>query len=87
MSSQAAIEGGTNMAAQGDVPHNDYRAGFIVGFQAIAGTRRAIPSIPAQPTTKTLWQTLAPGVAWPNMTPFLMGVRKGIERAGGSLSS
>jgi hypothetical protein len=61
------------MAAQGDVPHNDYRSGFQVGYQAIVGTTRAIPAIPAQPATKA------------NMTPFLMGVRKGIERAGGSL--
>ncbi len=63
------------MAAQGDVPHEDYRSGFIVGFQAIAGTVRAIPAVPAQPATKA------------NMTRFLMGVRKGIERAGGSLGN
>lgn len=61
------------MSAKGDVPHDDYRSGFVVGFQAVAGTVRAIPAIPARPATKA------------NMTPFLMGVRKGIERAGGSV--
>jgi hypothetical protein len=87
MSSQASIEGATAMAAQGDIPHDDYRAGFIVGFQAIAGTGRTVPNIPAQPTTKTLWHTLAPTSHGRTMTPFLMGVRRGIERAGGSLST
>jgi len=58
------------MAGKGNVPHDDYRSGFIVGFQAIAGTVRAMPAIPAQPATGA------------NMTPFLTGVRKGIERAG-----
>jgi hypothetical protein len=62
------------MAAQGDVPHDDYRSGFIVGFQAIAGIVRTIPAMPAQPATKA------------NMTPFLMGVRKGIEKAGAAPS-
>jgi len=53
-----------------------------VGFQAIAQ-----PVIPAQPTTKTLWHTLAPGVAWPNITPFLIGARRGFERSGRSPST
>lgn len=60
----------TRMAAQGNVPHDDYQSGFIFGFQAIAGTMRALPALPAQPATRG------------NMTPFLIGVRKGIERAG-----
>jgi len=60
------------MSAQGNVPHDDYRSGFIVGFQAVRGTSVMIPMVPMQPTTKM------------NMTPFLMGVRKGIEKAGGS---
>jgi hypothetical protein len=61
------------MAAKGNVPHDDYKSGFIVGFQAIAGTRRIVPILPIQPATRI------------GMTPFLMGVRKGIERAGGKL--
>jgi hypothetical protein len=60
------------VAAQGNVPHDDYRSGFIAGFQALAGTSRAIPATPAQPATRA------------GMTPSLMGVRKGIQRAGGS---
>ena len=61
------------MSARSDVVYDDYKSGFIAGYQAIAGTVRPIPVIPAQPATKA------------NMTPFLMGIRKGIERAGGSL--
>lgn len=53
-----------------DVPHDDYRAGFIVGYQSIKGKNAAIPGIPGQPGTKG------------NMTPFLMGIRKGLDRAG-----
>ncbi len=53
-----------------DVPHNDYAAGFKAGFQAIVGTARAIPALPAMPGVRA------------GMTPFLMGVRKGLERAG-----
>jgi hypothetical protein len=58
------------MTAKGDVPHDDFKSGFLVGFQAIRGTTVATPAVPAKPATKA------------NMTPFLMGVRKGIERAG-----
>jgi hypothetical protein len=63
------------MAEQGDVPHNDYRAGFMAGFQAIAGTTRTIPPVLAQPATPA------------NMTPFLWGIRRGIQRAGIDLST
>lgn len=59
------------MAAQGNVPHDDYQSGFIVGYQSVKKTLRAIPAIPAQPATRA------------SMTPFLMGVRKGIEKASG----
>ena len=58
------------MAEQGDVPHDDYRSGFIAGFQAIAGTTRTIPPVLAQPATCG------------NLTLFLMGIRRGIQRAG-----
>jgi hypothetical protein len=63
------------MAEKGDVPHDDYRAGFIVGFRAIAGMTRTIPPIIAQPANCG------------NMTPFLMGVRRGIQRAGVDINS
>jgi hypothetical protein len=52
------------------IPHNDFQAGFEAGFRAIRGTSAATPTTPGQPPT--------PG----NMTPFLLGVRKGLERAG-----
>ena len=58
------------MAGMGDVPHGDFKAGFMVGFQAAEGTDREIPATPAKPVTPV------------NMTPFLMGVRKGLEEAG-----
>jgi hypothetical protein len=61
------------MAAQGNVPHDDYRSGFIVGFQAVAGTLRVLPVMPVQPVTIV------------NYTPFLMGVREGVKAAGGSI--
>jgi hypothetical protein len=59
------------MPTQEDIPHSDYRAGFIVGFQAVAKTSRSIPSIPSQPSTPS------------GLRPFLVGVRKGIEKATG----
>ena len=58
------------MVEQGNIPHDDFRSGFIAGFQAIAGTAHTIPLIPKQPVSRS------------NLTPFLMGVRKGIQRAG-----
>ena len=60
------------MVEQGNVPHDDYRSGFIAGFQAIAGTTRTIPPIVRQPPAPTCG----------NLTPFLMGIRRGIQRAG-----
>lgn len=59
------------MSAKGDVPHDDFRSGFIAGFQSIVGTARAIPAIPAKPAITA------------GMTAFLTGIRKGIERATG----
>ena len=55
------------------VPHADYSTGFKVGYQAIRGTSAAIPAAPARPATVS------------GMTPFLMGVRKGLESAGVTL--
>lgn len=63
------------MVEQGNVPHDDFRSGFIAGFQAIAETAHTIPVIPTQPVMRS------------NRTPFLMGVRKGIQRAGIDLNS
>ena len=56
------------------VPHNNFRAGFNVGYQAVKGTEAPTPDVPRQPDT--------PG----NMTPFLMGVRRGLEVAGVKLA-
>jgi hypothetical protein len=61
------------MAAKGSVPHDDYRSGFQVGFQAVAGTLPVIPVVPVQPVTVV------------NYTPFLMGVGDGVKAAGGSV--
>jgi len=55
------------------VPHDDFRAGFEAGYRAIRGKSVALPAPPAAPATRA------------NMTPFLMGVRRGLERAGISL--
>jgi len=52
-----------------NVPHDNFAAGFIVGWQAIKGINAGIPSVPGQP-----------GI-WGNSTPFLTGVKKGIEKA------
>ena len=68
-----ACQGVALMVAKGNVPHDDYRSGFEAGFQAIAGTARAVPTLPAQPATRA------------GFTPFLMGIREGLERAGLSL--
>ena len=52
------------------IDQRDYAAGFEVGYRSIKGTGVGLPRLPAQPGTRG------------NMTPFLMGVRKGLERAG-----
>ncbi|MGN7294706.1 hypothetical protein [Rhizobium sp. SAFR-030] len=46
-----------------------FAEGFEVGYRSIKGTSVGLPGIPGQPGTLG------------NSTPFLMGVRKGIERA------
>jgi hypothetical protein len=58
------------MAPVEKIPHDDYKTGFIVGYQAIVGTNALLPLLPLQPLTSL------------GMTPFLMGVRAGIESAG-----
>ena len=51
------------------ISEGSFREGFEVGYRSIRGTAAALPGIPGQPGTRG------------NMTPFLMGVRRGIERA------
>ncbi|KQY12613.1 hypothetical protein [Rhizobium sp. Root482] len=46
-----------------------FRDGFEVGYRAVKGTSVGMPGTPGQPGTRG------------NSTAFLMGVRKGIERA------
>jgi len=53
-----------------DIPQDDFRAGFEAGYRAIKGTAVGMPGLPGQPGTHG------------NKTPFLMGIRKGLERAG-----
>lgn len=59
------------MAIQGEIPHDDYCSGFIAGYQSVKKTMYAIPAIHARPATIA------------GLTPFLMGVRKGIQAATG----
>jgi hypothetical protein len=58
-----------------DLPHDDFAAGFEVGYRAVKGTAVGLPGIPGQPGTRG------------NMTAFLTGVRKGLERAGVDLEN
>jgi hypothetical protein len=50
------------------IDDSDYREGFIQGFRAVAGGSAALPATPARPATKA------------GMTPFQMGIRKGIKK-------
>lgn len=52
------------------IPHDDFRAGFLVGWQTVKGTSAGVPGTPGQPGT--------PG----NSTPFLQGVKAGLKAAG-----
>jgi len=57
-------------AAMADIiRQGSFRDGFEVGYRSIKGTAVGLPGVPGQPGTRG------------NSTPFLMGVRKGIERA------
>lgn len=51
------------------IRNGTYAQGFEAGFRAIKGTVRVLPVRPVQPVTKV------------NSTVFLMGVRKGMEKA------
>jgi hypothetical protein len=59
------------MSYKADVPHDDYAAGFEVGFRAIRGDDARLPIL-----------TLAPSIAMLGLTRFLVGVRAGLESAG-----
>jgi len=48
-----------------------FSQGFEAGYRAIKGTNVHLPHVPHEPFTKH------------NSTPYLMGIRKGIERATG----
>lgn len=49
------------------IRRGSFRDGYEIGFRSIRGTYAAMPALPGIPGTHG------------NMTPFLMGVRKGIE--------
>lgn len=51
------------------IPHDNFAAGFIVGWQTVKGRHTAIPPVPSHsgtPETKT---------------PFLIGVETGLKKA------
>jgi len=56
--------------AWSQIDQTDYAAGFEAGYRAIKGTSVPLPVLPGQPGTHVY------------KTPFLMGVRKGLEKAG-----
>lgn len=62
------------MTISSRVPHADFREGFTVGYQLICGTAVALPAAPAEPDAVV------------NTTRFLLGIRAGIELAGGKLT-
>jgi len=55
---------------QSNIPHNDFRAGFTVGWQLVHGIHSGVPGVPGEPGT--------PG----NSTPFLEGIKAGLQTAG-----
>jgi hypothetical protein len=58
-----------------NVPHDSFREGFAVGYQLIMGVAAAVPAAPAG---------FAP---YADTTPFLDGIKAGIEAAGWGLIS
>lgn len=59
------------MSYKTDVPHNDFAAGVEAGFKSVKGEDERPRVMP-----------LAPHIAVLGMTPFLLGVRAGLELAG-----
>ncbi|MDE1149972.1 MAG: hypothetical protein PW843_25755 [Azospirillaceae bacterium] len=58
------------MSQNPNVPHDDFRAGFEVGWQTVVGTGASVPLAPLTPLTPL------------GSTPFLEGVKAGLEAAG-----
>ena len=56
-----------------NIPHDDFREGFIVGFQLILGTNVGVRGAPG-----------GPGVHGAT-SRFLVGVKAGIRAAGGEI--
>jgi hypothetical protein len=56
-----------------NLPHENFREGFIVGFQLIHGLKVTVPSAPVSGTPPA------------GMSPFLMGLKSGIRAAGGEI--
>lgn len=52
------------------VPHDDFDAGFNIGYQVVHGTTAEPPTIPHEPATPF------------NSTPFLEGIKAGLRAAG-----
>ena len=56
-----------------NLPHENFREGFIVGFQLIHGLKVTVPAAPTGGTPPV------------ETSPFLMGVKAGIRAAGGEI--
>lgn len=56
------------------IPHDDFREGFVVGYQIIKGIAVGVPGAPGAPAPHG------------NTTSFLEGIKEGIKAAGGSLN-
>lgn len=52
------------------VPHNNFREGFVIGYQLIHGVAVAIPAAPAGPAPTA------------DTSSFLLGIREGLRQAG-----
>lgn len=58
------------MSRSPKVLHDDFCAGFEVGWQTVVGTGLSVPLVPLVPLTPL------------DSTPFLEGVKAGLEAAG-----
>ena len=61
------------MAQNEQVPHDNFAAGFAVGFQLVMGATASVPQVPTEPTTPA------------ESTPFLEGVKLGVRWAGAQI--
>lgn len=62
------------MPVSDKVPHDNFAEGFLVGFQVVQGTNNPAPAAPGEPGIPA------------GLSPFLMGVRVGIQAAMGTLT-